>query len=99
MALSQCLRGGVSLDTYSMGREFKNAGVVSGGDLTTAACSTKLAYLFGRLSDPVRVGHLLAQNIRGEITSAESFGRKFFNNFHNDEPLLGSRPISGQFEK
>lgn len=30
VALSQCLKGGVSLDTYSMGREFQTHGVVSG---------------------------------------------------------------------
>ena len=79
VAVSQCLQGGVSLDTYSMGREFKNAGVVSGGDMTTEACTTKLAYLFGRLQDPALVGRAMGQNLRGEITSYSS-AKKFFNN-------------------
>jgi len=34
-----------------MGLEFKNAGVVSGGDMTVEACTTKLAYLFGSHED------------------------------------------------
>eukprot|EP01034_Spumella_vulgaris_P040820 gene40820-50512_t len=42
VALSQCLRGGVSLETYSMGAEFHKRGVISGGDMTTEACTTKL---------------------------------------------------------
>jgi hypothetical protein len=36
VALSQCLRGGVSLDTYDMGREFQQHGVVSGKHLWNA---------------------------------------------------------------
>lgn len=77
VAISQCLRGGVSLDMYSMGREFKANGVISGGDLTAEACTTKLAYLFGRVKDPEMVGRLLTTDLRGEVT-AQSTGRKYF---------------------
>ena len=38
-----------------LGREFKEAGVVSGGDMTTEACVTKIAYLFGKFSDVTKV--------------------------------------------
>jgi L-asparaginase len=86
VAVSQCLTGGVSLDTYSMGKDFQEAGVVSGGDLTTEACTTKLAYLFGRLNDPVLVAKNLSISLRGEI-SPVIHKKKFFsmdNNHHND---------------
>eukprot|EP01036_Dinobryon_divergens_P033470 gene33470-43256_t len=72
VAISQCLRGGVALETYSMGREFQKAGVVSGGDMTTEACTTKLAYLFGTVSDPNIISQLVGRSIRGEITTASS---------------------------
>lgn len=82
VAVSQCLTGGVSLDTYSMGKDFQKAGVVSGGDLTTEACTTKLAYLFGRLNDPVLVAKNLTINLRGEISPA-NHKKKFFSMENN----------------
>jgi hypothetical protein len=78
VATSQCLHGGVSLDHYSMGRDFRDAGVVSAGDMTTEACSTKLAYLFGTLEDPKQVEKWICKNIRGEMSSVP-IHRKFFN--------------------
>lgn len=78
VAITQCLQGGVSLDTYSMGREFRDAGVVSGGDMTTEAVSTKLAFLFGVLDDPRLVEVQISQNIRGELTP-DGNSKKFFN--------------------
>ena len=79
VALSQCLTGGVSLDTYSMGRDFKEAGVVSGGDLTTEACTTKLAYLFGRLKDPDLVSEVISKSIRGELTEKNDMPKKLIH--------------------
>ena len=47
VAVTQCLRGGVSLSTYAVGVALERNGVLSGGDMTTEAVVTKLAYLFG----------------------------------------------------
>ena len=69
IAVSQCLKGGVSLDSYSMGVEMQNAGVLSGGDMTTAAVSVKLSYLFGRGATNQIVSELLRVDLRGEITT------------------------------
>ena len=63
---------------YSLGKDFQTNGVVSGGDMTTEACSTKLAYLFGRLLDPDLVARAVGSSIRGELTPPEAAGRRYF---------------------
>lgn len=90
VAVSQCLRGGVSLSTYSMGKDFEEAGVVSGGDMTTEACTTKLAYLFGRLQDADRVAQTFSENIRGEIgVGGDRHKRKYLE--RNDAPSKAAK--------
>jgi L-asparaginase len=83
VAVSQCMKGGVSLETYSMGREFQNAGIIAGGDMTTEACTTKLAYLIGCYDSKEAVEKLIAENIRGEITCQGDFPQKYFS--HRDK--------------
>ena len=68
VATSQCLRGGVYLETYSLGREFLRKGVLSAGDMTTEACVTKLAYLCGRLEKNDDISTAFTKSLRGEIT-------------------------------
>ncbi len=65
---SQCLTGGVTLGSYSLGLEFKKAGVIGAGDMTTEAVTTKLAYLFGRGATAETMPELLKVNLRGEIS-------------------------------
>lgn len=48
--------------------------------MTTEACTTKLAYLLGRgITDLTQISELLLHSLRGEITSSESVGKKFFS--------------------
>lgn len=51
LAVTQCLRGGVSLGAYAVGVALEANGVISGGDMTTEAVVTKLGYLFGLTND------------------------------------------------
>ena len=72
VALSQCLHGGISEhSSYSLSKELSTRGVISGGDMTTECCISKLAYLFGRYHDPVIVATLLGESMRGELTVEE----------------------------
>lgn len=89
VAVSQCLKGGVSLDSYSMGVEMKNAGVLSGGDMTTAAVSVKLSFLFGRGATNQIVSELLNVDLRGELTSEPRISTKsalLANRMYSDAP-------------
>jgi len=47
IAVSQCLFAAVDLTTYEAGRGLQQAGVLSGGDMTTAAAFAKLHWLAG----------------------------------------------------
>lgn len=65
---SQCPHGTVSLGAYETSSALKEAGAVSGYDITTEAAVAKLYYLFSRgLSrDEIRVR--MERSMRGEIT-------------------------------
>lgn len=89
VALSQCVRGGVLLETYTMGLEFSNAGVISGGDMTTEACTTKLAYLWGMLETDQEVIDYMGTNIRGELSVR---GLSHLKNTSFQEGIIPSSP-------
>lgn len=75
MALTQCFRGGVLLEKYSVGLALREAGVVSGHDMTVEAAATKLAYLFARTKDPEQVKHLLSVDLRGESSCDSRYNK------------------------
>jgi hypothetical protein len=68
--------------------------IYSGGDMTTEACTTKLAYLFGRLANnPTLVSQMLTQDIRGECSDVSRVGKKFFNHSENHIDPSGLRNV------
>lgn len=66
--VTQCLSGDVDMDLYATGRSLKEAGVVSGHDITTESALGKLFYLMGNYADNERVKQLLGRNLKGEIS-------------------------------
>ena len=68
MNITQCLAGDVNMNLYATGKALKEAGVVSGGDLTTEGGLAKLFYLMGEYADNEKVKQLLERNLKGEIS-------------------------------
>ena len=66
--VTQCLAGTVNMDIYATGRALRDAGVVSGRDLTTEAALAKLFCLMGSTRDNAEVKRRLELNLRGEIS-------------------------------
>ncbi len=66
--VTQCLSGDVNMDIYATGRNLKEAGVISGHDITTESALGKLFYLMGNYADNAKVKQLLGKNLRGEIS-------------------------------
>ena len=66
--VTQCLSGNVDMNLYATGKALAEAGVLSGGDLTTEGALAKLFYLMGKSADNEKVKRLLEKNLRGEIS-------------------------------
>ena len=66
--VTQCLRGTVNMDLYATGMALKDAGVVSGYDLTVEGALGKLFFLMGESGDNEYIKAQLEKNLRGEIS-------------------------------
>ena len=65
---SQCPQGTVSLGTYATSSPLKEAGAVSGYDMTTESAVAKLYYLFSQGLSKEEIKRLMEENLRGELT-------------------------------
>lgn len=65
---SQCLQGATKLGAYATSSPLKDAGAVSGYDMTTEAAVTKLYYLFSCDYSRDKIKELMETDLRGELT-------------------------------
>lgn len=65
---TQCLRGSVHLGTYETSSALKEAGALSGYDMTVETAVTKLRYLFSKGYSTGRIKELMETNLRGELS-------------------------------
>ena len=63
---SQCSHGSVILGACEASNGLKEAGAVSGYDMTSEACVAKMYYLFRK--DMQLIKELMETNLRGELT-------------------------------
>ena len=63
---TQCPQGTVLLGTYETSSALKQAGAVSGKNMTTEATVAKLYYLFSKDYDYKTICRLMETNLRGE---------------------------------
>lgn len=66
--VTQCPGGVVNMDLYTGGKALKEAGVISGYDITTEGALAKLFCLLGRFEDNESVKTWLDMDLRGEIS-------------------------------
>ncbi len=67
MNVTQCPSGRVDMDIYETGRRLREAGVISGRDITGEAAVTKMMWLLGRSRCGMDPGDALGRSLRGEI--------------------------------
>jgi L-asparaginase len=65
---TQCQTGRVEMSIYETGNQLREAGVVSGHDMTVECAVTKLMNLFGRGYDTRQVSELMGTSLAGELS-------------------------------
>ncbi|MBQ3589300.1 MAG: asparaginase, partial [Clostridia bacterium] len=65
---SQCPQGTVHLGAYKTSSHLKQAGAVSGYDMTTESAVAKLYYLFSKGYSKEEIKIKMEENLRGELT-------------------------------
>ncbi len=68
---SQCQQGKVEMDHYATGYTLKQAGLISGYDMTPEAAHCKLLYLFSKNTDYTRVKALMTSDLCGELSNTQ----------------------------
>lgn len=64
---SQCLKGAVNMKGYATGYALSEAGVISGGDMTTETVIAKLYYLLSQKLPYQQLVNLFQTSLRGEL--------------------------------
>lgn len=64
---SQCLKGAVNMQGYATGHALSEAGVISGGDMTTETVIAKLYYLLSQSLPHKQLIELFQTDLRGEL--------------------------------
>jgi len=72
VGVSQCVHGEISPVCYASSRLLRDAGVVSGHDLTAEAALTKLTYLNGLRTPFEQVAREIARPLAGELTPEQT---------------------------
>ena len=72
---SQCPHGTVALGAYETSSALKEAGAISGYDITTEAAVAKLYYLFSRGLSRDEIRSRMERSIRGEMSAPDGAQR------------------------
>lgn len=64
---SQCLYGTICDRVYDTGRDLLHAGIIEGDDMLPETALVKLMWVLGQTTDIEEVGHMMHENIAGEI--------------------------------